>query len=1245
MPTLPEPLFNEIVEICRPHFEDQSARRDFLASIWGKDWLKTVKIDWSLSSKEFSDQLISLLETSQLKILTSSFLAMTGRIGQVGDLHRRIDELHSPLENAVSVEQETQESPTGATINTDGGAAFIGDVVAKHGGTVIGGDLELIIQSFSKDTIQTLSSFWEDWQEQTNPSISARLIQAGRKTAVDNITEWLTNPADLLKLQAENSSEAIAFLGSVLETLDLEIGEGYKDSAFIISDRDMWDKLISISSGNLLIPRFDNPNIRKAIRAGNYVFIPLDKNIQTNDGIVLNRLIRSEAKDALIDMGLDEDGAFKLALIGRRSFQSLIRHLAISRELQQPEWSKGENANQVIPALLAGSWNNNNSGDQEILKDLTGTDYSAYERQLTNWKNATDSPVHLAGGVWMVTSKEDAWLLVSSSLTSWVMENFEAVCLRVLGDLDPRLDLDQDKRWASSFYGVNRPHSEYLRKGLADTLSFLGSLDSNLTFSNGLTAKQYAQRIVRSLLVKAYEDQTGETWVSISDVLPELAEAAPNVFIEYIERALQDQTEFAKRFSNEEGDVIFSPSYHSGLLWALQILAWAPEHFGKVTLLLAKLNQLLSVRSGNNPSSSLQQIYLPWRPQTGANFAQRLEGIDLLRSFEGEEAWKLMIELVSSRRSISFNTFSPKYRVWKPADEIRVDNEEFHQFMNEIFDRLVVDVGVTGKRWVDLIKIFEQFAGSKQEMIIDHLETIEILDFPAEEKEKIRDSLREMIFRSRRFSDKEWAIKPTLLEKLEQILDSLVPEDVIERFVELFSFESPNYYDESFEWFKPNSLLSQYRQQTLNELLDDLDLEAILQLITIVDRPFELGQTLQRALKEIDYEESFLKKYFESDSTKDVDFIRGYSAARFRVEESGDWEWGMSLIEHEVKTWGSSAQVHFLESLIFDKKFFEILDGFGEETKQIYWNRFQRYGSMDISLVPKILNELIRFNRPLIALELLASYIDDGVQITTEQAAEILKLGLITEPGPDAPSQIFDYYVGKLLNYLNDSSDISIRELAQLEWLSLPLIQYMEYTPKALFSILSNDPSFFVELITLLFKPRSQKQPRNLTEFELNQAHNARELLDIWNLVPGSDGKNIDIEVLLNWIEEARKMLEDRDRLIVGEQYIGKLLRHSPIDEEGNWPHPKICEALEILANQEIERGIEMEVVNSRGVTSRLPGEGGKQERELAEKFLKSSEKYSVRYPRASAMLTRLSERYILEAKREDDDADLFLST
>ena len=67
-----------------------------------------------------------------------------------------------------------------------------------------------------------------------------------------------------------------------------------------------------------------------------------------------------------------------------------------------------------------------------------------------------------------------------------------------------------------------------------------------------------------------------------------------------------------------------------------------------------------------------------------------------------------------------------------------------------------------------------------------------------------------------------------------------------------------------------------------------------------------------------------------------------------------------------------------------------------------------------------------------------------------------------------------------------------------------------------------------------------------------------------------------------------------------------------------------------------LERGVEIGVYNRRGVTVRMPHDGGGQERALAERYRRDADALRFDSPRTAACLDRIAATYEVDANRED---------
>src|SRR5262249_47798366 len=150
---------------------------------------------------------------------------------------------------------------------------------------------------------------------------------------------------------------------------------------------------------------------------------------------------------------------------------------------------------------------------------------------------------------------------------------------------------------------------------------------------------------------------------------PLLAEAAPTEFLEKVEKALGgDSSPFDELF-RQEGDGIAGQNYMTGLLWALETLAWDGDYIGRSLLCLAELAARDSGgKWANRPANSLTAIVLPWLPQTCARLEKRAAAVSVVLAEVPEVGWKLVLSLLPKTFSASHGTRRPAWRSTIPDD-------------------------------------------------------------------------------------------------------------------------------------------------------------------------------------------------------------------------------------------------------------------------------------------------------------------------------------------------------------------------------------------------------------------------------------------------------------------------------------------------------------------------------------------------------------------------------------------------
>ena len=192
--------------------------------------------------------------------------------------------------------------------------------------------------------------------------------------------------------------------------------------------------------------------------------------------------------------------------------------------------------------------------------------------------------------------------------------------------------------------------------------------------------------------------------------------------------------------------------------------------------------------------------------------------------------------------------------------------------------------------------------------------------------------------------------------------------------------------------------------------------------------------------------------------------------------------------------------------------------------------------------------------------------------------------------------------------------------------------------PRTLHKMLLEQPSFFVEMVSRVFRGKDE-EPREISDRESKHATNAYRLLKSLKSLPGQSDQHLDALTLHNWCHEVQRLATYVNRKEIADQMIGQVLAHSPLDPNDEaWPHAAVRGVIEALASSEVERGISIERVNMRGVYSKQMGEGGNQERALAQQ-LRDWAEASSEFVRTRALLERIAQTWDAYATSADTEA------
>lgn len=220
----------------------------------------------------------------------------------------------------------------------------------------------------------------------------------------------------------------------------------------------------------ILIPKFEQLEF---IPKEHHVLIPIGREILSHDALQLDRPDRTALQHVLVEMGLSRHRADTLLKESRRNLFVLRHLLTVAPEIHAPNWATLENARSLIPALLAGAWDDTKEADRNVISQLANKPYEEIFDLLTQWVDSSDPFIQQTGNVWQIISREVAWHFLSGFIISSDLERLKNTVLTVLGTSDPRYELPVEQRLSAWVYDKVLPYSDFLRQGLAETLAIL----------------------------------------------------------------------------------------------------------------------------------------------------------------------------------------------------------------------------------------------------------------------------------------------------------------------------------------------------------------------------------------------------------------------------------------------------------------------------------------------------------------------------------------------------------------------------------------------------------------------------------------------------------------------------------------------------------------------------------------------------------------------------------------------------
>lgn len=1081
------------------------------------------------------------------------------------------------------------------------------------------------------DGVMSIEGYWEEWSTTTTPNMTSKLVIAGRDNQVKIIHGWIKGQPNILSFQGDSPDEPIAFLYGAIDCLSEIEKIKYFSKCVFTDSLDQMRHLINFKNPLIIATSIEcNDLIGLALKKGHHVYLSSGTNI-TNVGntTVLIRPKLESIKTELRNQGLSEIESKKLSHNSGRSITVLKRRMSTSPIITNPVWNNQVSTHLLLPILFVAAWNESKDGDIKIIEKLSGKSYQSYLNDLQNLLVVDDSPLRKIGNVWMLKSSLDVWHVLAVHINSGLLDKYKEVFMDVFSKIDPKYNLPSDKRWAASVYGKSNMFSTWLRNGLSESLALMSVYHEQAV--NYPSLDVFINQLVKDLICSIKD---WKMLASLDDFMPWFAESSPESFLKEINNLIKVKPSIFKELMRDDDDFIFGECKHSGLLWAIESLAWDPVYFTRAVEILIKLSKLdPGGRYSNRPINTLTDIFLPRWPQTNTLPKDRINLLDKYINSDSKLVWKFTKNyLLEGTFSESHKFYWRSYKNDRGGFEIEPDSSVY---INELIPKLK-KIACRKINIIDVLDEFTRLDRDIQQSIIKTLKRIKKDSFTKKEKETVFNMIREAMNWINSYGDD--SIRK-LIPDLDYLLKKFESDNLLDKNSWLFDDYWPRLPDgDNKDYVKNEEEITLRRNKVVREYLDKLPIEEIVDYTSSSRYPGLIGKILGDVVKNGKEDNLVLDGLLEKNENN-LSIIPSYANSRIKI--CGE-EWVKKQIRRLKLSNRYAPETHalLLSGMPENRSTWLLAKKEGKEVESLYWKYSKSYcTSKDNDDIQYFVEKLISVKRFKDALSVAGS--DNKISIPSILLKQVI-LGMLSEKENLKADAMMDYYLSNVFLQLYERKELSDEEISKLEWPFAALFKEIychNKKPFAIYKVLERNPELFSDLIKMIYKRDDGKVDSKNSE---KIARNAKIVLDGWGGIPGTkDNGEIDVKVFNNWIKKARSNCAASFHKRGGDLQIATILSHSPYDPDGIWPHTVVRNIIENLDNDIINQHIPFAIFNNRGGTFREIDGGGNQERELFQRYEDMSQKLNLRWPVTASILHNIADFYKHEAKREDVDADL----
>ncbi|NOU77458.1 hypothetical protein GC101_01045 [Paenibacillus sp. LMG 31459] len=1083
----------------------------------------------------------------------------------------------------------------------------------------------------------TIDDINSELRGSTEPTIDLTFFNYEEHDFEKQVIDKLSDQSqDVIYVKGKTREETLYYLLYIIGWIEKD----HKINTVIVRSLEDWKRMKGTCKGKLLIPDFNAslvepiPENRMVVVYGEADFIgkkPLIELKKRKLGNMLSKLRDSGNIDIKLASELVERTNGLYAGFKRRVFKG---------KSGEPGWEAQKNPN-FVPALLIGAWTNN-LGDQMIVARLASVDYEKYIKQLGTVVNNEDPfLLHFPDRTsitWRLANVEEAWEVLLKEIDSEQIQKFRELLLEVLGEVPSGFKLPIDRHYQAAVLTERPMYSDTMKQGLIRSLIMLADRINDHPTLWPMSSQDFVNEIVLDVFGQLDKK---EQWFAISGLVPDLAEAAPQVTLKVIEREVSNPDSPLWSLFNENGDGLWSRNYYTNILWALEKTLCFEETAPQAVRILTKLaEKRINYKISNSPMSTLTQALSAWRQELNLSLEDKIR---LTRSVvkQSDIGWDLIKALLPDRAPshIQTNMCTPNYRPYQIRYKVNYTNDILQTFRD--YTQIAInEAGEDLDRWGVLFEKFFFFELQLENEVIQGV--VKVINRCQSDKEKhtFKEIIRDLLYQHRYFRDAKWAVDENALSQIEHnVFDVIHFDNPIYEEIHLFTSDQwhplhpVSYRDNAQDFDNERVQLHDARREALLRILKipQLGLQNLLSkipnsnLLGLTD----IGRIMASEVHEFKWNDEFIESMTREHQRT---ILQAYVGTLYQKHGLEVIQKALEKIQFD-EIWSAG----LLRLAKLDEAFLKLLKDTPPGVVRHYWESVPGFYSIENpAMQEEVWNRFLEYRNHSAALEMLHRQFRSNHLKHLQVLDNILK-----DLGRFNPDSHLVYLIVKVFERLYEADYLDVeqvRRAARQEWAFFNLLIH-QTTPQFLVRELKSNPELLAQIIQLVYKPSDSPKDykETLTEQQQQMVSQGHSILMQVKFCPCVDYKgDIAVSALKEWTKTYLNLIDHAKREAIGRQILGECFAHSPIGRDGNFPHEAIRSTFEEIYTPDLGKGFQIGVMNSRGVFNLSSGD---EERKLSKMYETYARTLRIDYPHLAKELEDISEYYKRDSELDREKA------